>query len=317
MSLFHSVKQLLRSAFRSIRESVTGTHDIEPLKVLAAQPLVRQLRQPVSLNSLREAEFKVFSQFGDDGIIQYLINAADLSASTKIFIEFGVQDYLESNTRFLLLNDNWRGLVMDASGSNIGYIQNSDLYWRHDLTAVCAFVDVQNANRLFSENGFIGDIGILSIDIDGNDYWIWKAIDVVNPAIVIVEYNSTFGAKHAITIPYSPRFDRSAAHYSNLYWGCSLKALELLGKDKGYVFVGSNSAGNNAYFVRKDRLGTVKPSTVEADYVQARFRESRDQNGNLTFVPPDRRMQIIGEMPVYDVEHDVVLKLRGYGNTEI
>ncbi|MFM6253830.1 MAG: hypothetical protein ACKPEQ_32600, partial [Dolichospermum sp.] len=84
------------------------------------------------------------------------------------------------------------------------------------------------------------------MDIDGNDYWVWQAIDCINPAIVISEYNFRFGANKAVTVPYDASFVRSKAHYSNIYYGASLKALCILADKKGYAFVGCNSAGNNA-----------------------------------------------------------------------
>jgi len=100
----------------------------------------------------------------------------------------------------------------------------------------------------------------MNADIDGNDYWIWQSLDVVKPVITIVEYNSVFGDKHAITIPYDRAFNRTKAHYSNLYWGASLRALCILAEQKGYVFVGSNSSGNNAYFVKQTKLAGSGPA---------------------------------------------------------
>ena len=249
---------------------------------------------------LAEAEFRVFSQFGDDGIIQHLIRHVPISSET--FIEFGVQDYRESNTRFLLLNDNWRGLVIDGDARAIASIWREEIAWRQDLSAVARFLDRDNINGIFRESGFQGKIGLLSIDVDGVDYWIWERIDAVEPDIVIAEYNSVFGPRMAVTVPYDPAFARTRAHHSNLFWGCSLRALELLGKKKGYALVGSNSAGNNAYFVRQDRLGPLVPLAADAAYVESRFRESRDEQGHKTFVGGKARLEIIRHLPVVDVE---------------
>jgi hypothetical protein len=205
---------------------------------------------------LRDAEFRVFSQFGDDGIIQYLIHL--LEPVEERFIEFGVEDYGESNTRFLLMNDNWTGLVIDGSREHVAHICRQDYHSRHTLTAAHAFVDRSNVNALFRDNGFTGGLGLLSIDIDGNDYWVWEAIDCVEPVVVVCEYNAVFGASRAVTVPYELTFQRTRAHPSNLYFGASLGALCLLAGRKGFAFVGANSAGNNAYFVRQDRLGPLR-----------------------------------------------------------
>ena len=142
---------------------------IEEAKILSARIIINQLTDKMPLTSIHDAEFKVFSQFGDDGIIQYLIKETGIREEEKKFIEFGVHDYQESNTRFLLMNDNWRGFIMDGSYENIKSIHNSSWYWQYDLTAVCAFITVENINTLLSKYSFDGEVGILSIDIDGND----------------------------------------------------------------------------------------------------------------------------------------------------
>jgi len=282
---------------------------LEDLKLLTGRLLANQVR--ASARSFREAEFKVFSQFGDDGIIQYLIAHLEIPPELSTFVEFGVQDYSESNTRFLLINDNWRGLVMDGDKQSIESIKARDMYWRHDLSALCRWIDRDNIDQILRESGFSGEIGILSIDIDGNDYWVWQRIDAVRPVVVIAEYNSVFGARRAITVPYDPAFNRTKAHYSNLYWGASLAALAYVGRAKGYAFVGSNLAGNNAYFVREDYLGRggIVAIGPEQGYVESRFRESRNQQGHLTYLGGAARRRTIAEMPVYDVELDSVITL--------
>jgi len=285
---------------------------VSEAKLLTARVLINQMKGCGVVSSIQEVEFKVFSQFGDDGIIQYLIHHVAVPREQRVFIEFGVENYEEANTRFLLMNDNWRGLVMDGSLVNMASVRASGYYWKHDLTAAAAFINRENVNDLFRGHKFTGEIGLLSIDIDGNDYWVWERIDVVNPAIVVVEYNSVFGPRHAITIPYSPTFRRSQAHYSNLYWGCSLKALCLLAERKGYVFVGCNSAGNNAYFVQEKRLGALKALSAEEGYVYSRFRESRDQSGALTIVNGPDRLRVIQEMEVFDIERNQLTKIASY-----
>jgi len=279
------------------------------VKLLAGRLLAHHARNIAA--NFREAEFKVFSQFGDDGIIQYLIAHLEIPPELSTFVEFGVQDYSESNTRFLLINDNWRGLVMDGDKQSIESIKARDMYWRHDLSALCRWIDRDNIDQILRESGFSGEIGILSIDIDGNDYWVWQRIDAVRPVVVIAEYNSVFGARRAITVPYDPAFNRTKAHYSNLYWGASLAALAYVGRAKGYAFVGSNLAGNNAYFVREDYLGRggIVAIGPEQGYVESRFRESRNQQGHLTYLGGAARRRTIAEMPVYDVELDSVITL--------
>jgi hypothetical protein len=278
---------------------------------LTAKALLHQLKTGGILPDIRDAEFKVYSQFGDDGIIQYLVMNIDIPESSRTFVEFGVENYLEANTRFLLYNNNWSGYVMDGSLENIQFIrQDTVLNWRHHITAKAAFITSENINDLIKQGGYAGEIGILSVDIDGNDYWVLKNIDIVSPIIIIAEYNSVFGKNHAVTIPYDPSFTRSRAHHSCLYMGCSLKALCLLAQQKGYEFVGSNSQGINAYFVRKDKLGSIPPVSPESGYVRSQIRESKDEQGRLTFVSGIERLRLIENMAVYDIERDVTAPIK-------
>ena len=255
----------------------------------------------LELADLREAEFRVFSQFGEDGIIQYLVSR--VAIEHDVFVEFGVEDYSESNTRFLLVNDNWRGLILDGGTSHIGFLHRAGLDWRHQIDARSAFVDRDNCNDLIGQAGIEGDIGLLSIDIDGNDLWVLEAIEVVSPRILVVEYNSTFGPRAAVTVPYHERFVRSQAHRSRLYWGASLAAVARVADTKGYALVAGNSAGNNAFFVRRDVLGDLRVVAVERAYAPGRFRESRGPTGELTLVGDHReRLEIMRALPLWDLE---------------
>jgi len=286
----------------------------EQTRLLLGKMLTNQVRGYGVYENIHDAEFQVFSQFGDDGILQYLIEQSQ--PSIKKFIEFGVQNYTEANTRFLLMNNNWSGLIIDGDPANMEFAKHSSYYWRYALQAVAKFVDRDNINALFETTGFSGEIGLLSVDIDGNDYWVWEAIRVVDPVLVTVEYNSVFGADHAITIPYDSAFYRTRAHYSNLYYGASLKALCLLAEKKGYAFVGSNSAGNNAHFVRKDKVGQIPLKTAAQGYVESKFRESRDRDGKSNDLRGQERLEAIKDMQVFDVENSRIVFIRDLFNLE-
>ena len=273
----------------------------DEIKLLLGGIHADRVRNKENYENLGDLEFKVFSQFGDDGIIQYLVSR--LGFKNKTFVEFGVEDYRESNTRFLLQHNGWTGFVMDSSPENIDSLKNSSFYWQHQITAQSVFVTAENINQLLSSaTGDWPGIDILHIDIDSTDYWIWKAL-TVNPGLVIMEYNANFGIDRALTVPYQPSFDRNAAHHSNLYWGASLKALHTLATDRDYRFIGCNSAGNNAYFVRSDLMNeSVSEVSLEAGFVPSRYREARDEAGNLTFASYAERMKLIRGLPAYDVE---------------
>ena len=266
---------------------------VEQAKILAAQPMVRELRALKNPIPLRQSEFRVFSQFGDDGIIQFVIGRIPLAPAEQRFIEFGVENYREANTRFLLLNDNWSGLVMDGSESYVSSIRSEAIYWRSDLTALARFITRENINSIIKDAGFSGRLGLLSIDVDGNDYWIWEALTTVDPAIVIVEYNGIFGSSEPVTIPYQADFVRQNTHYSYLYWGTSLPALCHLAAKKGYVWIGCNTAGNNAYFVRSEYATSFRLPALPSDFVGAKFREARDRNGQLAYIGQKEGFELI------------------------
>ena len=258
--------------------------------------------------NLHDYEFKVFSQWGEDGIIEHLCNT--IKPSVKSFIEFGVESYEEANTIFLLKNRNWRGLIIDGSSSNIKSIKQSSIYWRYDLKAVHAFITRDNINQIIADNGYSGSVGLLSIDIDGNDYWVWEAMHLIAPEIVIVEYNSLFGPFEKITVPYREDFYRNKEHGSNMYYGASISALDYLADIKGYDLVTSNSNGNNVFFVRRDKMNSFKKITPQEAYVQSDFREARNLKGEIEYISFKERQEAISHLPVIAVDTNTPKKLR-------
>ncbi len=300
-----TVRKDIVNLFRS--SPVPSNAHYEKQIVLQSRTISNLLREKKRLKFLAEIEFSGFSQWGEDGIIDWLIDR--LPGMPETFVEFGVQDYRESNTRLLLYLRNWRGLVMDGSCRNIADIKQQDISWRFDLEAQCAFIDRDNINNLIYSAGISGEIGLLSVDLDGNDYWVWKAIDVVNPVIVVCEYNAVFGDAQRISVPYRPDFQRTIAHHSNLYFGASLPSLIDLGNQKGYVYIGSNSNGCNAFFVREDRASEIVQVIDEVKSFPSRFRESRDAAGKLTYVRGEKRIEIIRHLPVFDFESQSIKQL--------
>lgn len=284
---------------RKLRELRALPYRVEVNAMLLGKLHIKEVLREGRLDSIQKAEFKVFSQFGEDGIIQYLINTIPIQ--NRSFIEFGTQYYTESNTRFLLMNNNWTGLAIDGGKKYVDYIRHDETVYRsHNLTAVQEFITAENINEIFERNGFVGDIGLMSIDVDGIDYWLWNAVQVVQPRIVICEYNSIFGPEEAITVPYDPGFQRRKAHYSDLYFGASLPALCHLAEKKGYNFVGCTTEGVNAFFVRKDAADRLTGLTAKEGFVRNQYRESRDKGGNPSYVGGDDRLKLIRGLPVFD-----------------
>jgi hypothetical protein len=302
------VKNMIkRKALEFVNRAFPLQAQLDGIAFLAGETAARQVRGLERLHSLCDAEFRVSSQWGEDGIVEWLVHW--LINIPQTFVEFGVENYRESNTRFLLQHRNWRGLVIDGNDKHVDFIRRDSVSWRHDLTAVASFITRDNINTTISESGFSGELGILSVDIDGVDYWVWEAIDCVRPQIIIVEYNSVFGDILPLTVPYTPKFVRNQAHDSNLYYGLSIRAAQYLASKRGYTFVGTNRAGSNAFFVRNDRADQILKQLDVVEDSPSRFRESRGSAGLLTFVPPAQRIAVVADMPVVDVSTNSELML--------
>jgi len=257
---------------------------------------------------LIDYEFKVFSQGGEDGIIQFLTSNLDIR--NKTFIEFGTEDFAEANCRFLLIKNNWCGFVVDGSERNMRRLRASSFYWRYSLNCRAAFITRENVNVVLEESGFDKELGILSIDIDGMDYHVLAELQSWRPSILIAEYNALFGRERAVSVPYDREFQRSSRHYSNLYYGASLAAFVSLVGGRGYALVGVGSAGNNAFFVRRDLLNdAVKEVALSEEFRDSTFREARDENNRLTFLTGRARREVIADMPLVDVRSGEMLRV--------
>lgn len=270
-------------------------------RLLALGALLDKQQWLMPSREFNDYEFKIFSEWGDDGLIQYLIK--NVPVANKTFIEFGVENYLESNTRFLMMNNNWSGYVMDGSAENMRSLRNRSWFFKYDLRCKAAWIDRENINELTSESSFT-NLGLLHIDLDGIDYFVLEAMDftALNPSILILEYNFLFGIDRPISVPYDKGFERRKSHYSNLFFGASLPALTYLAEKKGYALVGCNSAGNNAYFVRRDLLNDrVRKQEIGMAFRAGRFRQGRTPKGRLSFLPREKELELIKGLQVINV----------------
>jgi len=267
-----------------------------------------QIAERNKIQTLGDVEFRVYSQWGEDGIIEWLCNK--LPMIPRSFIEFGVESFAEANCRFLIENRGWRGLIIDASETYMNNLRQQGLYWRQDLTAIPAFITPDNINKLIADNGFDVELGILSVDIDGNDYWVLEAISCVKPAIVICEVNGVFGDLQAVTVPYKANFDRMTAHYSGQYFGCSVGALRILCEKKGYCFIGTSTSGVNAFFVRNDLAAPIIESIANICIWPIRHRDSRNKDGELDFTRGLARYELVADLPVIDLKSGKTVSLR-------
>ena len=245
---------------------------------------------------LRSREARVHSQNGEDGLLLYILS--QVGVTNRTLGEFGVSDGIQCNAANLIINFGWGGLLMDGSSDKVEtarshYAGFADAYPER-LKIESAFVTVENVNGLFEAAGLSGEIDLLSIDIDGNDYWVWEALDVVSPRVVAIEYNGSFSAERAVTIPYDPDFNRLDAHESGWYHGASLSAFHKLGQKKGYRLVACDSFGVNAFFVRSGLpLGALR----ELDPADAYYPERKRSLGTS----PEAQLQRVSSLPLTEV----------------
>lgn len=245
--------------------------------------------------SLNDFEAAVYSQNGEDGILLHLFSL--IGCHDHRFVEFGVGDGVQCNTANLSLNFGWRGLLMEADSAEL---QKAQRFYRRMLGPEGqvkireARVTAENINSLLAQEDIQGELDLLSIDIDGNDYWVWQAISSIQPRIVVIEYNASFGPHRAIVTEYSESFAARSLHHSGFYHGASLAALNKLAGDKGYLLAGCESAGVDAFFVRKDVAGDkLAPLLPEEAYYPHYFRTQ--------MMTVDEQWQLIAAMPFHEV----------------
>ena len=226
--------------------------------------------------TFRDVDFRVYSQSEEDGIILYIFSL--IGTKTKQCVEICAGDGIECNTANLLLNHRWIGLLCDGHEKNTAkarkfYAKSPDtLLW--PPTILTEWITKNNVNRIIENAGFSGEIDLLSLDIDGVDYWLWKEISCVSPRVVVLEFNHLWGPDVAVTVPYRDDFTAELNEFGSVYAGASLQAFVKLGKTKGYKLIGTNDIATNAFFLRSDIecdwLPEVAPSTC-FDHPRAKF----------------------------------------------
>lgn len=212
---------------------------------------------------LNRFEYNVYSQSGEDGIIEEIFNR--IGSTNNFFVEFGVSNGLENCTASLLVSG-WKGVWIEGSKSFYNQIlKKFEIYISSNFLKVKnAFITAENIESLFNEMNVPKEFDLLSIDIDGNDFWVWKNIKKYSPRVVVIECNPFYGP----SIPWVMKYNKDHIWDRSTYFGASVKALELLGKEKGYTLVGCSIMGNDTFFVRNDLVKDkfYAPFTSENHY---------------------------------------------------
>lgn len=258
-------------------------------------------------------EKRVYSQNGEDGIIEFIFSK--IGTTNKFSVEFGVGDGFECNTVYLLEKKKWKGLMMDYgadqqihlntvvkkawSDRNGGFVNNARRGFKFIRKMITRSkrsagfrrnvklekVTAENIQQLFQKYNVPKSFDLLSIDIDYNDYWVWKAITDYSPRVVVIEYNSSVPPTESRVVPYDP----NAVWDGTNYFGASLLALRNLGLSKGYTLVGCDSRGINAFFVKSDLIKGLQINNIDQLYRPPQYGQLVD-GIHIGHPPSDKKM---------------------------
>lgn len=226
--------------------------------------------------TFKDVGFRIHSQHEEDGILNFIFSL--IGTTGKRCIEICAGDGIECNTANLIINHRWIGLLVDGNDVNVEkarrfYADNLDTkFWPPAI--IKEWVTKDNVNEIIREHGFAGQIDLLSLDIDGVDYWLWQEISCISPRVVVLEFNHLWGSGASVTVPYQEDFVAEFTEYGSDYAGASLPAFVKLGKEKGYRLVGTNAIATNAFFVRDDIACDWLPEVDAAtcfDHPRAQF----------------------------------------------
>lgn len=255
---------------RMLANAETIRHRINTLTMIESERYRKEiLSDPIYQDARRLPPFgfKVYSQNDEDGIIQEIFNRIGTSART--FVEFGVQNGLECNTLKLLV-EGWSGLWLEGAELHVNEIRARfrDVIQGGRLHVRQAFIDCDNINDLIGQV-YSDEVDLLSIDVDGNDVYLLNAMNVIQPRVIVIEYNAKFPPPMSIAATYDPAFRWGGTDYM----GASLAAITKIADRKGYALVGCSVSGVNAFYVRQDLLGDhfCPPYTAENHYQPTRY----------------------------------------------
>lgn len=231
-------------------------------------------------------EFSGFSQNGEDGILDVL--RKQLTRSNRYFIEIGSADGIENNSTWLVVAEKYHGIMIDGNPRLVERTKRMIVNYSIGAECLNMFISKDNVPTLKSL-AFHHDPDVFSLDIDGNDFYIAKALleEGFRPKIFVVEYNSVFGPDRSVTIKYNNDFEHTVSHPSHLYYGVSIAGWRKWFKEQGYHFVTVDRNGVNAFFVDaaffdQKFLNEIEPlEFAENQFQYKKFRKSSEEQFKL------------------------------------
>lgn len=243
------LQKVIHKIIEPTSKNLSNTRQMQILLSLKYKELAARKEK----SSFEEVGFDVYSVTHEDGIFLYLFSS--IGTTNKKFVDIGAGGINGSSVANLIINHGFKGLLIDGDTQSIEFARNyyAELNLSNEPILKSTMITAENINSLIRENNISGEIDLFCLDIDGVDYWIWKALDVIQPRVVMVEYQDLLGPERAWTVPYSPNFSMSNYPINkddHNYCGASLSAFVKLGKEKGYRLIGCNNGGWNAFFMK-------------------------------------------------------------------
>ncbi len=250
------VRQLLgirRRAYHVLdrSESCAGTQEIQTLLKITYKSFTEQILKL----SFDDVGFRRHSQFEEDGILLYIFSL--IGETSRKAVEICCGDGQQSMAANLIVNHGWQGLLFEGDEALVKsarsfYMRQPDCLLNQPVIKQ-AWITAENINTLIAAEGYSGEVDLLSLDMDGNDYWVWKAIDVIAPRVCVFETHNVIPSHLALTMPYDPTFRIRKEHQD--FRSASTLAMTKLSKEKGYRLIGAHRHGFNVFFMRND-IGT-------------------------------------------------------------
>lgn len=290
------IRKMLKQYGRKVGQMIG--HCIVRENIDAANSLAQQIQQSLALeyikarqdgrtyfSNIRDAGFRVYSEFEEDGIILYVLTL--IGFGNRRVVEICAGNGTECMATNLILNHGFDGFLFDGNKRSV---EHGRAFFRKQKDSFLspplfqqAWITVENVNRLLREAGATGEVDLFSLDMDGNDYWIWKAIDVIRPRFCVFETHNIIPSELSLTIRYEPDFycwNRPVSLKD--YRSVSLRAMVRLSQEKGYRLIGAHRYGFNAFFLRNDIAPHLFPAvSIEQVHDNPWTRLAREQRWPL------------------------------------
>lgn len=251
-------------------ESCAGTQEIQAI----LKTTYKSYKAHGIKLSFEEVGFRRYSQFEEDGILLWIFS--QIGEESKKVVEVCCGDGQQSMSANLIVNHGWQGLLFEGDPA---LVKAATSFYKRRLDCLLnqpvvkrAWITAENINDLITEEDYVGNVDLLILDVDGNDYWVWKAIDSISPRVCLFETHNIIPSNLALTIPYDPMFRRNISNFQ----GASTLAMVKLSKEKGYRLVGAHRHGFNAFFIRNDVGADIFPEvSVESIHDNVFTRQSQ------------------------------------------